>query len=285
MADFAAHALDQLGREVTPLGERFAEPLAEDRGESVDLADGRAAVAKYTPLHPTVFIFHCTFVCDARCEMCSNWTRGNRKEDMTLEQIERAFSSTLWKDIENASISGGEPTTRNDLVEIARVMVDKFPKLRKLTLNTTGITHHRAIPMLTKIVELCHERNIIFSTRVSIDGVGEMHNKVRSVKRGFEKAKETIRAMKELQKRYSFNFGISSTIFTSAFSGTSICSANDESCDICDTGAPPRESRGGSPLRRSKTLPPHRCERPVVQNSQLPQKIERHAITRSPGFT
>ena len=79
----------------------------------------RAAVAKYTPLHPTVFIFHCTFVCDARCEMCSNWTRGNRKEDMTLEQIERVFSSNLWKDIENASISGGEPTTRNDLVDIA----------------------------------------------------------------------------------------------------------------------------------------------------------------------
>jgi MoaA/NifB/PqqE/SkfB family radical SAM enzyme len=33
------------------------------------------------------------------------------------------------------------------------------------------------------------------------------------VKRGFEKANETIRAMKELQKKYSFNFGISSTIF------------------------------------------------------------------------
>ena len=46
------------------------------------------------PLHPTVLIFHCTFVCDARCEMCSNWTRGNRKEDMTLAQIEQAFSRT-----------------------------------------------------------------------------------------------------------------------------------------------------------------------------------------------
>ena len=80
----------------------------------------RAAVAKYTPLHPTVFIFHCTFVCDARCEMCSNWTRGNRKEDMTLAQIEQAFSSNLWKDIENASLSGGEPTTRNDMVDICR---------------------------------------------------------------------------------------------------------------------------------------------------------------------
>ena len=66
----------------------------------------RAAVAKYTPLHPTVLIFHCTFVCDARCEMCSNWTRGNRKTDMSLAQIEQAFSSKLWKNIENAVALG-----------------------------------------------------------------------------------------------------------------------------------------------------------------------------------
>src|SRR5688500_16376671 len=174
----------------------------------------RSAVAKYTPLHPTVFIFHCTFVCDARCEMCSNWTRGNRKEDMTLAQIEQVFSSNLWRDIENASISGGEPTTRNDLVEIARVMIDKFPKLRKLTLNTTGITHHRAIPMLTKIVELCNERNVILTPRVSIAGIGDMHGSVRNVTTAVEKAGKTIKAMQELQKTYRFTFGISSTIFS-----------------------------------------------------------------------
>ena len=174
----------------------------------------RAAVARYTPLHPTVLIFHCTFVCDARCEMCSNWTRGDRKSDLTLAQIEQAFSSNLWKDIENASLSGGEPTTRNDMVEICRVMIDKFPKLRKLTINTTGLTPHRAIPMLTKVVEMCHERNVIFSTRVSIDGVNDMHGEVRNVKRAFEKAGKTIKAMQELQQKYSFNFGISSTIFS-----------------------------------------------------------------------
>jgi MoaA/NifB/PqqE/SkfB family radical SAM enzyme len=174
----------------------------------------RAAVAKYTPLHPTVLIFHCTFVCDARCEMCSNWTRGDRKSDLTLAQIEQAFSSNLWKNIENASLSGGEPTTRNDMVDICRVMIDKFPKLRKLTINTTGLTPHRAIPMLTKVVEMCHQRNVIFSTRVSIDGVNDMHGEVRHVKRAFEKAGKTIAAMKELQQKYTFNFGISSTIFS-----------------------------------------------------------------------
>ena len=171
-------------------------------------------VARVKPLHPTVLIFHVTFVCDARCNMCSNWTRGNRKEDMTLEQIERTFSSKVWKNIENASISGGEPTTRNDLVDIVKVMIDKMPKLRKLTLNTTGLTPHRGIPMLTKIVEICNERGVIFSTRVSVDGVGDMHNDVRRVKRGFDKAMQTINAMKELQKTKSFNFGISTTIFS-----------------------------------------------------------------------
>jgi sulfatase maturation enzyme AslB (radical SAM superfamily) len=170
-------------------------------------------VARHRPIHPTVLIFHCTFVCDARCEMCWNWKRGDRKSDMSLADIDKVFQSNLWKNIENANVSGGEPTTRNDLVEICRVMLDRLPKLRKFGLNTTGLTPHRGIPMLTKIVEMCHERNINFSTRVSIDGVGEMHNRVRSVKRGFEKANETIRAMKELQKKYSFNFGISTTIF------------------------------------------------------------------------
>jgi MoaA/NifB/PqqE/SkfB family radical SAM enzyme len=174
----------------------------------------RAAVAKYRPLHPTVLIFHCTFVCDARCEMCSNWTRGNRKTDMSLAEIEHAFSSKLWKNIENASLSGGEPTTRNDMVDICRLMIDKFPKLRKLTINTTGLTPHRAIPMLTKVVEMCHERGVIFSTRVSIDGVNDMHGQVRNVKKAFEKAGKTIAAMQELQQKYRFNFGISSTIFS-----------------------------------------------------------------------
>src|SRR5918992_4194172 len=69
-----------------------------------------SVVAGFGPIHPTVLIFHCTFVCDARCEMCSNWERGDRKSDMSLAQIEQAFSSNLWKDIENASLSGGEPT-------------------------------------------------------------------------------------------------------------------------------------------------------------------------------
>ncbi len=170
-------------------------------------------VARFKPIHPTVLIFHCTFVCDARCEMCSNWQRGDRKSDMTLEQIDRAFQSPLWKNIEMCMLSGGEPTTRNDMVEVSQVFLDRLPKLRKYGINTTGLTPHRAIPMITKVAEACYEKGVIFSARVSIDGVGEMHNEVRQVKNGFAKANETIAAMRDLQKRVPFNFGVSATIF------------------------------------------------------------------------
>jgi len=177
-----------------------------------DLAN--AAIARFRPIHPTVLIFHCTFVCDARCEMCSNWTRGNRKEDLTLEQIEQIFDDPLWRKVEIANVSGGEPTTRNDLVDVCRVMLDRLPRLRKFGINTTGLTPKRGIPMLTEIAELCQQRGVIFSTRVSIDGVGDMHDQVRKVKRGFDKAGETIQAMRDLQERVPFNFGISTTIFS-----------------------------------------------------------------------
>ena len=170
-------------------------------------------VARFKPIHPTVLIFHCTFVCDARCEMCSNWQRGDRKSDMTLEQIDRVFQSPLWKNVEMCMLSGGEPTTRNDMVEVSQVFLDRLPKLRKYGINTTGLTPHRAIPMITRVAEACHEKGVIFSCRVSIDGVGEMHNEVRQVKNGFAKANETISAMRKLQQRVPFNFGVSATIF------------------------------------------------------------------------
>ena len=53
-----------------------------------DLA--QTAVSKVTAIKPTVLIFNCTWVCDAKCTMCNNWKWGNRKEDLTLDQIDRS---------------------------------------------------------------------------------------------------------------------------------------------------------------------------------------------------
>jgi MoaA/NifB/PqqE/SkfB family radical SAM enzyme len=170
--------------------------------------------AKLHPIRPTVLIYNCTWVCDARCTMCSNWKWGDRKSDMTLAQLEPVFDNPFWGAVENLNISGGEPTTRNDLPELVEMFHRHLPRLRKIGINTTGLTPKRAIPMLTRIVEFCASKGILISIRVSLDGIGDVHNQVRDVKRGFDKASETIAAMQALSKTHqNFQFGIASTIF------------------------------------------------------------------------
>jgi MoaA/NifB/PqqE/SkfB family radical SAM enzyme len=170
--------------------------------------------ARGTAIRPTVLIYNCTWVCDARCTMCSNWKWGNRKTDMTLAELEPVMATPFWGAVENLNISGGEPTTRNDLPEMVELFHRHLPRLRKIGINTTGLTPHRAIPMLTRIVDFCGAHDVLVSIRVSLDGIGDVHNQVRDVKRGFEKASQTIEAMQALADRSPhFQFGIASTIF------------------------------------------------------------------------
>jgi MoaA/NifB/PqqE/SkfB family radical SAM enzyme len=170
--------------------------------------------AKIHPIRPTVLIYNCTWVCDARCTMCNNWKWGDRKSDMTLAQLEPVLNHPFWGAVENLNISGGEPTTRNDLPEMVEMFHRHLPRLRKIGINTTGLTPHRAVPMLTRIVEFCAKNGVLISIRVSLDGIGDVHNQVRDVKRGFEKASQTIEAMQALSKVHdNFQFGIASTIF------------------------------------------------------------------------
>jgi MoaA/NifB/PqqE/SkfB family radical SAM enzyme len=171
-------------------------------------------VSKIKPIRPTVLIYNCTFVCDARCQMCNNWKRGDRKSDMTLAQLDGVMNHEFWGAIENLNISGGEPTTRNDLPEMVELFQKRLRRLRKIGINTTGLTPHRAIPMLTRIVNFCADHDLPISIRVSLDGVGDIHDQVRNVKRGFDKALKTIEAMQALAaQRPNFQFGIAATIF------------------------------------------------------------------------
>ncbi len=170
--------------------------------------------ANVHPIRPTVLIYNCTWVCDAKCEMCSNWKFGDRKSDMTLAQLEPVLASPFWGAVENLNISGGEPTTRLDLPQMVELFHKHLPRLRKIGINTTGLTPARAIPMLTKIVEFCAANGILISIRVSLDGIGDIHNQVRHVKNGFDKACKTIEAMQALSKKHdNFQFGLAATIF------------------------------------------------------------------------
>src|SRR5574341_1869150 len=171
-------------------------------------------VSKIKPLRPTVLIYNCTFAWYARCQMCNNGKRGDRKSDMPLDQLDGAMNHDFWGAIENLNISGGEPTTRNDLPEMVELFHRRLPRLRKIGVNSTGLTPHRAIPMFDRIVKFTADHDLPVSIRVSLDGIGDVHNQVRAVKNGFDKAVRTIEAMQKLAADHpNFQFGIAATIF------------------------------------------------------------------------
>src|SRR5437763_10579222 len=99
-----------------------------------DLAN-TLVVSKLKPIRPTVLIYNCTWVCDARCEMGNNWKHGDRKSDLTLDQLEPAMDHTFWGAVENMNISGGEATTRNDLPEMVDLFHRRLPRLREVGVN------------------------------------------------------------------------------------------------------------------------------------------------------
>ena len=177
--------------------------------------------AKIHAIRPTVLIYNCTWVCDARCTMCSNWKWGDRKSDMTLAQLEPVLANPFWGAVENLNISGGEPTTRNDLPEMVEMFHRHLPRMRKIGINTTGLTPKRAIPMLTRIVEFCAANGILISIRVSLDGIGDVHDQVRArqerLRQGLADDRGDAGAVEEARR--TSPFGIASTIFATNLDG------------------------------------------------------------------
>ena len=167
-------------------------------------------VGRLKAIPPVVLILNVSYKCDSKCVMCNSWKLPYH-DDLTTDEYRKAFASQLFRTIEYVGITGGEPTLRRDMVELVRIMSDNMPRLRKMTLNTNGFVTERVVPVLEGIIDVANERDFLFGTRVSLDGMGDAHENIRRVWNAFDRSMKTVREMQELQKKKSFNFGISFT--------------------------------------------------------------------------
>ena len=77
----------------------------------------------FATLVPREFMFPITYRCNARCVMCNIW-RLPKKKELSLQQMEQLLSDKLFSNIEAVNITGGEPTLREDHIQIAYVLID-----------------------------------------------------------------------------------------------------------------------------------------------------------------
>jgi len=137
----------------------------------------------------SVFLF-VTGRCNATCTMCFYAGDMDQKQpDMTFDEI-RTFSETAG-DFKRLWVSGGEPTLREDLPEIIR-MIYKNNHITDVNVPSNGILGDRVIEWIKTIRKNCPDLNIAIS--ISLDGLGEAHDRQRGVP-SFYKAVETIKRL------------------------------------------------------------------------------------------
>jgi len=134
-----------------------------------------------------------------------------KSEELKTEEWLRVFeslgTSPFW-----VTISGGEPFTRSDLVEICRAICEvNRPKI--LNIPTNGLLCDRIENWTPKIAETCANNGVALNVNLSLDGIGARHSEIRGVKGNWELAMKTFLALRTLENKcHSLNVGVHTVI-------------------------------------------------------------------------
>jgi len=148
---------------------------------------------------PTRLIYYVTNRCNARCRHCffAEHLNTDRAGELTLDEIGRVASSFRHR-IRSLLLTGGEPTLREDLPEICRIF-DRRNRTALFTIPSNGLDPGRVERVFDEILSTTRAK---LNAQVSIDGLAEVHDRIRGVPGSFEAALETARRLKRLRARH-----------------------------------------------------------------------------------
>ena len=151
--------------------------------------------------YPIALQFPITTRCNARCEMCNIW-RMDRSADRTLQELSEILDNRLFHKVKYLGINGGEPSLEQNLPQLITNCSEKLPKLRSISLITNGFATERILRQCEEVMNAIKSKNIKFHVSVSLDGIGDLHNKVRGIDGSFEKTMSTITKLQKRRTKY-----------------------------------------------------------------------------------
>ena len=147
---------------------------------------------------PLTLIHFITNDCNMKCEHCFYWKSINTVEkELTLEEIERVVSS-LKQPLESVILTGGEPFLNKGLQKICEIYFKKN-NVKNICIMTNGLFVDN---IFNKTVDILENVNTNVSICVSLDNLGEKHDKIRGVNGAFNSATKTIKKLKKLGEKH-----------------------------------------------------------------------------------
>ena len=136
---------------------------------------------------PFQCLFAVTHNCNSRCIMCNFW-KNKSKNELTLEEIKKLFSSKLMRSA-RVTISGGETLLRPDIGEIIQTIYDSTGS--RVGLGTNGLLPDKLDKLLKE------KKDLISVVSVSIDGLEKFHDKIRGIPGAFKLANKSIKIIEK----------------------------------------------------------------------------------------
>lgn len=123
-----------------------------------------------------------TYRCNTKCTMCYTWKYPSKPAQEILPEHLATFPEVV-----RLNITGGEPFIKEDLSDILDVVKKKA---KRVVISSSGSLPKKTLEVMSK------HRDI--GIRLSFDGIGETHDRIRGVKGIHQKALETLKGLKEL---------------------------------------------------------------------------------------
>ena len=160
---------------------------------------------KNLPFNLTISL---SYLCNSRCRTCNIWKKPKgKKEDLSLDEYEKIFKK-LGRSVFWATLSGGEPFMRKDIVEIASSLYDNcHPKI--INIPTNGLMGEHIAKKAKEIALACPETDIVIN--LSLDGVGKKHDEIRGIPGNFDRAMKAYEALRKIDLP-NFSLGVHSVI-------------------------------------------------------------------------
>ena len=143
--------------------------------------------------------------CNSRCITCNVWREQSNKPELTIEELGTIFYQLKETGIKTIGFYGGEPLLRRDIGAVTR-KAKSIMKESRILLITNGL-------LLKNKAEEVLDGGIDFVC-ISLDGIGEVNDKIRGVPGYYERVIEGIEELKRIDTKKKVKINIGTTLLS-----------------------------------------------------------------------